>query len=367
MRVEHFDFALPQELIALRPAVPRESARLLVVRPGDDRELSDRQVADLPGLLRAGDVLVLNDTRVIPARLFGLRTRGEATARIEILLHRRLAEDRWRVFARPAKRLEIGDRVVFGESSDAIACELGRLLATVAAKGEEGEVDLAFDFHGPALEEAIERFGHMPLPPYIAGRRPDDARDRGDYQTVYAREPGAGAAPTAGVHLTSELIAAMRERGIAIATVTLHVGPGTFLPVKADDTGGHRMHAEWGRIDAQAAEAINAARAAGGRVVAVGTTSLRLIESAAAPDGGLTPFAGETAIFIMPGYRFKAVDALLTNFHLPRSTLFMLVSAFSGMEAMRRAYAHAIAGHYRFYSYGDASLLFPSSDRKDEE
>ncbi|SEC78176.1 S-adenosylmethionine:tRNA ribosyltransferase-isomerase [Rhizobiales bacterium GAS188] len=358
MRVDLFDFELPPALIALRPAVPRESANLLVVRPGADPELDDRHVGDLPGLLRPGDVLVLNDTRVIPARLTGLRTRGEAVARIEVLLHQRLAGERWRAFARPAKRLAIGDRIVFGETSESVACELGRLMATVEARGADGEVDLAFDLHGAVLDEAIERFGQMPLPPYIAGKRPEDAQDRSDYQTVYAREPGAVAAPTAGLHLTEGLMQAIRARGVALATVTLHVGAGTFLPVKADDTAEHRMHPEWGEIDAQAAQTINAARAAGGRVIALGTTSLRLIESAAAPDGSLAPFAGETAIFITPGYRFKLVDGLVSNFHLPRSTLFMLVCAFSGLERMRRAYAHAIEHGYRFYSYGDASLLF---------
>ncbi|MFI5014658.1 MAG: tRNA preQ1(34) S-adenosylmethionine ribosyltransferase-isomerase QueA [Hyphomicrobiales bacterium] len=358
MRVDLFDFELPEGLIALRPAVPRESARLLVVRPGDAVELSDHHVADLPDYLRDGDLLVLNDTRVIPARLFGLRVRAETTARMEILLHRRLAADRWRAFARPAKRLAPGDRIIFGETSEGIACELGRLTATVEARGPDGEVDLAFDFHGAVLDEAIERFGHIPLPPYIAGRRADDAQDRVDYQTVYAREPGAVAAPTAGLHLTAGLIAAIRAKGVAIVTVTLHVGAGTFLPVKGDDTSEHRMHPEWGEVDAAAARAIDAARARGGRIVAAGTSSLRLIESAAADDGSIVPFAGETAIFITPGYRFKAVDALLTNFHLPRSTLFMLVGAFSGMGTMRRAYAHAIERGYRFYSYGDASLLF---------
>jgi S-adenosylmethionine:tRNA ribosyltransferase-isomerase len=367
LRVDLFDFDLPEALIALRPAAPRESARMLLVRPGSDAELDDRHVSELPRLLVPGDVLVLNDTRVIPARLCGSRTRGEATARIEILLHRRLSGASWRAFARPAKRLDIGDRIVFGEDSEGIACELGRLMATVASKGEEGEVELAFDFHGPALEEAIERFGHVPLPPYIFGRRPDDTQDRSDYQTVYAREAGAVAAPTAGLHLTGGLLAAIRERGVAVATVTLHVGAGTFLPVKAADTREHRMHPEWGSLDAEAARIINEARVAGGRVVAVGTTSLRLVESAATDDGSVSPFAGETSIFIAPGYRFKAVDALLTNFHLPRSTLFMLVSAFCGLETMKRAYAHAIASGYRFYSYGDASLLFRAEHGEDEE
>ena len=357
MRVADFDFELPEALIALRPAVPRESARLLLIRPGAEPEFEDRHVGDLPGLLRAGDVLVLNDTRVIPARLTGLRVRGEAVARIEVLLHRRLSGERWRVLARPAKRLQPGDRIVFGETSEAVACELGRLIATVEAKGEEGEVELAFEMTGAILDEAIDRFGEMPLPPYIAGKRPQDAQDRSDYQTIYARKDGAVAAPTAGLHLTPSLIEACRARGVTIATVTLHVGAGTFLPVKAEDTDDHRMHAEWGEVDAVAARLINAARDGGGRVIAVGTTSLRLIESAATPDGRLAPFAGETAIFITPGYRFKLADALISNFHLPRSTLFMLVSAFSGLQRMRRAYAHAIAESYRFYSYGDASLL----------
>jgi len=357
LRVADFDFELPEALIALRPAVPRESARLLLIRPGAEPEFEDRHVGDLPGLLRAGDVLVLNDTRVIPARLTGLRVRGEAVARIEVLLHRRLSGERWRVLARPAKRLQPGDRIVFGETSEAVACELGRLIATVEAKGEEGEVELAFEMTGAILDEAIDRFGEMPLPPYIAGKRPQDAQDRSDYQTIYARKDGAVAAPTAGLHLTPSLIEACRARGVTIATVTLHVGAGTFLPVKAEDTDDHRMHAEWGEVDAVAARLINAARDGGGRVIAVGTTSLRLIESAATPDGRLAPFAGETAIFITPGYRFKLADALISNFHLPRSTLFMLVSAFSGLQRMRRAYAHAIAESYRFYSYGDASLL----------
>ena len=357
MRVADFDFELPEALIALRPAVPRESARLLLIRPGAEPEFEDRHVGDLPGLLRAGDVLVLNDTRVIPARLTGLRVRGEAVARIEVLLHRRLSGERWRVLARPAKRLQPGDRIVFGETSEAVACELGRLIATVEAKGEEGEVELAFEMTGAILDEAIDRFGEMPLPPYIAGKRPQDAQDRSDYQTIYARKDGAVAAPTAGLHLTPSLIEACRARGVTIATVTLHVGAGTFLPVKAEDTDDHRMHAEWGEVDAVAARLINAARDGGGRVIAVGTTSLRLIESAATPDGRLAPFAGETAIFITPGYRFKLAVALISNFHLPRSTLFMLVSAFSGLQRMRRAYAHAIAESYRFYSYGDASLL----------
>jgi S-adenosylmethionine:tRNA ribosyltransferase-isomerase len=364
LRVELFDFELPDRLIALRPVEPREKARLLTVRPGNEPEFDDRTIADLSSYLHTNDVLVLNDTKVIPARLFGQRHRGESCAQIEVLLLRRLGDDRWRALARPAKRLEVGDRVIFGEQSEGIACELGRLMAMVEAKGVDGEVELAFDFHGPLLDEAIERFGHTPLPPYIASRRRQDARDRTDYQTTYAREPGSVAAPTAGLHLTRGLIEAVRAQGAAIATLTLHVGPGTFLPVKTADTADHRLQAEWGSIDAKAASLVNAARERGGRIFAVGSTSLRLLESAARDDGSIAPRAGETAIFITPGYRFKVVDVLLTNFHLPRSTLFMLVCAFAGLKTMRQAYAFAVARGYRFYSYGDASLLFKNDTRE---
>ena len=359
MRVELFDFDLPEERIALRPASPRDAARMLVVRPGEEPPLDDRTVRDLPDLLRPGDVLVVNDTRVIPARLWGLRTRGEAAARVEILLHKREGAERWRAFARPAKRLAVGDRIRFGEDSESTACLLASLDAEVEARGEGGEVTLRFAFAGPALDEAVARLGDMPLPPYIAGKRAADERDRSDYQTVYAVEEGAVAAPTAGLHFTDDLFRRLDERGIARHSVTLHVGAGTFLPVKAEDTSEHRMHAEWGTVSTATADALNAARARGGRIVAVGTTSLRLLESAAREDGTVAPFAGETDLFITPGYRFRAVDALMTNFHLPRSTLFMLVSAFAGLDAMQAAYAHAIAHRYRFYSYGDACLLFP--------
>ncbi len=358
MRVDEFDFDLPEGRIALRPASPRDSARMLVVRPSVEPDIEDRGVRDLPDLLRPGDVLVLNDTKVIPARLFGLRTRGEATARVEILLHKRESAERWRAFARPAKRLAVGDRIRFGEDSESMACLLASLDAEVEEKGEGGEVVLRFAFAGPALDEAVARFGEMPLPPYIEGKRAADDRDRSDYQTVYAAEEGAVAAPTAGLHFTDDLFRRLDERGIARQTVTLHVGAGTFLPVKAEDTAAHRMHAEWGTLNEETGEALNAARARGGRIVAVGTTSLRLLESAARDDGKIAPFSGETDIFITPGYRFRAVDVLMTNFHLPRSTLFMLVAAFAGLEAMKTAYAHAIAEGYRFYSYGDASLLF---------
>jgi S-adenosylmethionine:tRNA ribosyltransferase-isomerase len=347
MRVDLFDFELPETSIALRPAEPRDAGRLLVVRPG--APLADRAVRDLPDALRAGDALVFNDTRVIPARLNGVRTRpGAPGQRTEVMLHLREAPDRWRAFARPAKRLAAGDALRFGT-----------LCATVIEKADAGEIVLAFDRAGPDLDAAIALAGALPLPPYIAGKRATDSRDATDYQTVYAKNPGAVAAPTAGLHFSDALLADLDAAGLVRHHVTLHVGAGTFLPVKADDTDAHRMHAEIGILDAATADALNTARAAGGRIVAVGTTALRLLESAARPDGSLAPFSGPTEIFITPGYRFRAVDALVTNFHLPRSTLFMLVSAFSGLETMRAAYAHAIRAGYRFYSYGDASLLFP--------
>jgi S-adenosylmethionine:tRNA ribosyltransferase-isomerase len=357
MRVDLFDFDLPESSIALRPTEPRDAARMLVVKP-DEAPFEDRVVRDLPDLLQPGDVLVLNDTKVIPSRLYGLRVREETAARVEIMLHKRVGMDRWRAFARPAKKLNIGDRIRFGEASEGTACELVRLDAEVEEKGEGGEVTLRFSFAGPFLDEAIARLGELPLPPYIAGKRATDDKDRADYQTVYARDEGAVAAPTAGLHFTDDLFRRLEERGIGCHFVTLHVGAGTFLPVKADDTAEHRMHAEWGTVTEETARALNEARARGGRVVAVGTTSLRLLESAAEENGTIASFSGDTAIFITPGYRFKAVDVLMTNFHLPRSTLFMLVSAFAGLERMRAAYSHAIEAGYRFYSYGDASLLF---------
>ena len=355
MRTSLFDFALPPERIALRPANPRDSARMLHV----GATLEDRLVRDLPALLAPGDALVVNDTRVIPARLTGVRQRGEARARIEATLHRREGADSWRAFVRPAKKLDLGERIRFGRASDA-ACLTGSLDAEVAEKGEAGEVLLRFDFSGALLDEAMERVGAMPLPPYIAARRAGESSDADDYQTLFAQIPGAVAAPTAGLHFTPALVAATEARGVSIHRVTLHVGAGTFLPVKAEDTDGHKMHAEWGRVDVATAAALDAARRSGGRIVAAGTTSLRILESAAA-DGVIKPFEGDTSIFIAPGYRFRAVDRLLTNFHLPRSTLFMLVCAFAGLERMHRAYAHAIAEDYRFYSYGDACLLDPAS------
>jgi len=354
MNVDLFDFDLPEASIALRPAEPRDAARLLLVRPW--AALQDRAVRDLPSLLSPGDVMVFNDTKVIPAQLKGLRHRGDNVAQVDATLHMRIADDRWLAFLRPGKRVAAGDRIRFGH--DASVCLLGSLDATVVEKRDGGEALLAFDLSGPFLDDALREVGHIPLPPYIASRRYDDERDRSDYQTVYAREEGAVAAPTAGLHFTPDLLAALDARGIERHFVTLHVGAGTFLPVKAADTADHVMHAETGTVSAATADAINAARVRGNRVVAVGTTSLRLLETAAAVDGPVAPWSGATSIFITPGYRFRAVDVLMTNFHLPRSTLFMLVSAFAGLETMRAAYAHAISGGYRFYSYGDASLLF---------
>ncbi len=357
MRTDLFDFALPEDRIALRPASPRDAARLLVVRRSAATELEDRTMRDLPSLLRAGDALVVNDTKVIPASLTGRRIgRGDREPAIAATLIKRLDGSRWNALVKPGKRLAVGDVVRFG--SEGRVCFLDQLDATVEAKGDGGEVTLAFAFHGAVLDQALAERGDMPLPPYIAGRRPVDERDRTDYQTMFAREEGSVAAPTAGLHFTDALVQDLRTRGIALHRLTLHVGPGTFLPVKAEDTSGHRMQPEWGVVSAETAAALNATRRAGGRIVAVGSTALRLLESAAAEDGTLAAFSGETALFITPGYRFRAVDAMLTNFHLPRSTLFMLVSAFCGLDTMRRAYAHATAAGYRFYSYGDACLLF---------
>jgi S-adenosylmethionine:tRNA ribosyltransferase-isomerase len=354
MRTDLFDFPLPAERIALRPARPRDSARLLAVRPDG---LADRVVRELPELLQPGDQLVVNNTRVIPASLHGRRIGRGPETEIEANLIRRLDGSRWVAFAKPGKRLNVGDTVRFGDEGR--VCFLGQLDATVEHKAESGEIILSFAFHGPTLDQAIAERGDMPLPPYIASRRAADDEDRADYQTLFAHDEGSVAAPTAGLHFTDELVAGLKARGIGLHTVTLHVGAGTFLPVKADDTADHIMHAEHGVVAAEMADALNAARRNGGRIVAVGSTSLRLLESAAAEDGIIKPFAGETAIFITPGYRFRAADLMLTNFHLPRSTLFMLVAAFSGLDTMKAAYAHAIAQNYRFYSYGDACLLFP--------
>jgi S-adenosylmethionine:tRNA ribosyltransferase-isomerase len=360
MRTDLFDFVLPEDRIALRPAAPRESARLLVVRPGAAPQFDDRTIRDLPQLLRPGDAVVVNDTKVIPAFLRGRRIgRGDREPAISANLIKRLDGARWRALVRPAKRLEAGDVVRFG--GEGRVCFLDQLDATVEDKGEGGEITLAFAFHGAVLDQALAERGEVPLPPYIAGRRAADERDRDDYQTMFARQEGSVAAPTAGLHFTETIAQALAARDVAVHKLTLHVGAGTFLPVKADDTSGHRMQAEWGSVSAETAAALNAVRAAGGRIVAVGSTALRLLETAAAADGAIAAFSGETALFITPGYRFRAADMMLTNFHLPRSTLFMLVSAFCGLETMQHAYAHAIAGGYRFYSYGDACLLFRAS------
>ncbi|MCK0531901.1 tRNA preQ1(34) S-adenosylmethionine ribosyltransferase-isomerase QueA [Sphingobium agri] len=342
MRVDLFDFELPAESIALRPASPRDAARLLLV--DGDRPFEDRIVRDLPSLLRPGDVLVFNDTKVIPAQLEGLR----GQARIGATLHKRLGLRQWQAFLRNAKRVRDGDQIDFGAGVTALA----------GPRDDDGGVTLTFEGDEP-VEVLLERAGRMPLPPYIASKRPTDARDRSDYQTMFAREDGAVAAPTAALHFTPDLMAALANAGVLSETLTLHVGAGTFLPVKAEDTDDHRMHAEWGRIEQATADRLNAARQAGGRLIAVGTTSLRLLESACGEDGIIRPFADETRIFITPGYRFRAIDGLMTNFHLPRSTLFMLVSALMGRERMQAAYAHAIESGYRFYSYGDSSLLLP--------
>lgn len=341
MRVDLFDFELPQDLIALRPARPRDSARLLLV---DGQAVSDRTVLDLPDLLRPGDVLIFNDTRVIPAQLEGVR--GEA--RVGVTLHKREGPRSWWTFVRNAKRVRIGDGIDFN----------GGVSATAVERGADGSILIHFHGEEP-VELLLERAGRMPLPPYIASKRAIDDSDREDYQTLFAREDGAVAAPTAALHFTPRLIEALDQRGVARETLTLHVGAGTFLPVKADDTADHKMHSEWGRIDEATAQRLNDARARGGRLIAVGTTSLRLLESAASEDGTVRPFEGDTAIFITPGYRFRAIDGLMTNFHLPKSTLFMLVSALMGLDVMQSAYRHAIAAGYRFYSYGDSSLLLP--------
>lgn len=342
MRVDLFDFDLPPDRIALRPARPRDSARMLLV---EGERLSDRKVLDLPDVLRPGDILVFNDTRVIPAQLEGVR----GDARVGATLHKRESLREWWAFVRNAKRVRDGDVIEFGEG----------VKASAVAKDSEGAILLHFHGEEP-VELLLEKAGQMPLPPYIASKRGTDESDHSDYQTMFARESGAVAAPTAALHFTDRLIEALDQRGVGRETLTLHVGAGTFLPVKSDDTTNHRMHSEWGRIDQSTADRLNMAKAAGRRLIAVGTTSLRLIESAADDEGQVQPFDGDTAIFITPGYRFKAVDGLMTNFHLPRSTLFMLVSALMGLDVMKSAYAHAIDHGYRFYSYGDSSLLLPA-------
>lgn len=347
MRVDLFDFDLPQDRIALRPVRPRDAARMLVVRGSEPASpFEDKNVLDLPGLLEPGDVLVFNDTRVIPAQLEGRRAGGEA--KIGATLHKRVDLRRWQAFIRNAKRVKIGDQLIFGGGVTAIAED----------RHADGSLTLMFEGEEP-VEVLLDRAGTMPLPPYIAQRRDVDARDLEDYQTMFAAEDGAVAAPTASLHFTNKVIAALDARGVKREMLTLHVGAGTFLPVKADDTNDHAMHSEFGRINAGTAARLNAARAAGGRIIAVGTTSLRLLESAAREDGRIQDFAGDTDIFITPGYRFRAVHGLMTNFHLPKSTLMMLVSALMGRDRMMAAYSHAIANEYRFYSYGDSSLLLP--------
>lgn len=348
MRVDDFDFDLPAERIALRPAEPREDARLLVI---DNNGLSDFLVRDLASILRPTDLLVFNDTKVIPAQLFGTRVREGNVAHIEATLHMREAPDLWRAFLRPGKRVRVGERITFAQD--------GALNATLEEKCDSGDALLRFDIAGTALDDAVRRYGHMPIPPYIAAKRGDDAQDAHDYQTIYARQEGAVAAPTAGLHFTTGLFEALDARGIERCFVTLHVGAGTFLPVKVEDTSAHKMHHEIGVIDEVTVARLNLAKREGRRVIAVGTTSLRLLESASDADGHISPFSGATDIFITPGYRFKFVDGMMTNFHLPRSTLFMLVSAMAGTQAMQAAYAHAIGAGYRFYSYGDASLILP--------
>ena len=349
MQVDDFDFDLPESLIALRPAQPRDTARLLhipaetdAVRPG----FGDCIMRDLPELLRAGDAIVVNITKVIPARLSGIRQReGADGAKIEVTLTERLGPVDWKCFLKPAKRVKAGDIIAFGD-----------VTANVTAR-EGGEAQLSFNIGAETMEVVLAALGSMPLPPYIAGKRAPDAQDNEDYQTLFAREEGAVAAPTAGLHFTPDLVQRLKEKGISFHEVTLHVGPGTFLPVKVDTIADHKMHGEWGQVTAETAHALEAVKKQGGRVICVGTTSLRLLESAARESGRIEPFEAVTDIFITPGFKFKAADMLLTNFHLPRSTLFMLVSAFSGFERMKAAYAHAIADGYRFYSYGDGSLL----------
>jgi S-adenosylmethionine:tRNA ribosyltransferase-isomerase len=355
MRVDQFDFDLPDSSIALRPAEPRDASRMLALR-GNTRIL-DSHVNNLPEFLNEGDLLVFNDTKVIPAQLEGVRVRQEHRSKVSATLHMRVTRNRWLAFLRPAKRVSVGDRLIFSQGGN--TSFLSELKADVVGRGADGEALLSFELSGPALDEALHAVGHVPLPPYIALKRQEDARDRVDYQTMFAAHEGAVAAPTAGLHFTPELLATLEARGVKRAFVTLHVGAGTFLPVKAEDTEDHKMHAEIGHIDADTADTINAVRASSGRIIAVGTTSLRLLESAADGEGRVHPWSGPTDIFITPGYKFRAIDGLMTNFHLPKSTLFMLVSALMGTERMKKAYEHAIASGYRFYSYGDASLLIP--------
>ncbi len=362
MRLSDFDFELPEERIALRPVRPRDAARMLVVRPIEtpgQPQLEDRIFRDLPEYMRPGDILVFNDTRVIPARLEGRRVRpgADSMPRITANLHKQEDAITWRAFVRPAKKLQEGDRILFGLSG--AGCSVDELWAEVVKKGQGGEVVLRFSCPGQDLSAALARVGQMPLPPYIASRRKPGPADAIDYQTIFAEREGAVAAPTAGLHFTHDLLRRLESGGVRLARVTLHVGAGTFLPVKTENIDEHRMHAEWGEVSSTTAELLNTAREQGGRIFCVGTTTVRILETAADEEGRIRPFAGETDIFIKPGYRFRATEVMITNFHLPKSTLFMLVSAFSGLENMKAAYTHAVAHEYRFYSYGDACLLFP--------
>ncbi len=361
MLVDHFDFELPPERIALRPARPRDAARLLTVNPPAEQMLEDRYVSELPEILKPGDLLVFNDTRVIPARLAGYRTnRKNNQAKIEITLHKKISDSEWYCFAKPARKLEVGDRLFF-ECEQKSGSEYEKLEAVVSEKLEEGECRVVFPHRTQQFGASLENFGEVPLPPYIASRRALDDEDLSDYQTIFATRDGAVAAPTAGLHFTDELLSRLMANDIAFATITLHVGAGTFLPVKVRDIRDHKMHKEWGEITPDLAAKLNETRQRGGRIVAVGTTVMRLLESATDEQGVVGAFSDDTDIFISPGYRFKCVDILMTNFHLPKSTLFMLVCAFSGTELMRKAYNHAIENAYRFYSYGDACLLFPDN------
>ncbi len=349
MKLSDFDFDLPEDLIATRPVSPRSASRLLIVTPD---KMDDRVFSDLPGLLRPGDRLVLNDTRVIPARLHGIRRRaaetGPVEARIEVTLLAPTADGDWQAMVKPLRKVREGESITFGAGLDA-----------TLLRREDAVAILRFNLSGDEFDAALAMAGQMPLPPYIEAKRKADAQDRTDYQTIWARQPGAVAAPTASLHFDEGVMSDLAARGVDVTHVTLHVGAGTFLPVKADDIADHVMHSEWGQVGAQAADEINATRKAGGRIIPVGTTALRLIETAAGPDGAMRPWVGDTDIFITPGYAFKVTDGLITNFHLPKSTLLMLVSALMGMDRMRAAYAHAVAAKYRFFSYGDASLLLP--------
>ena len=352
MHINNFDFNLPAELIATRPVHPRDSAKLLVVNPDHQVKFLDSQVSMLPSFLRSGDTLILNNTKVIPAVLNGFRTRNEKTVEVSFTLHKRINPSTWITLAKPAKRLKINDSIEFKDSSNQ--------LSAIVKGNIDGEVKLQFNVSGGKLDKIINDIGHIPLPPYIAKTRADDANDRSDYQTIYAKYDGAVAAPTAGLHFTDKLMQNIKQAGVKLCYLTLHVGAGTFLPVKTEDTNDHQMHAEWGNISNEAANTVNETRVNGGRLIAVGTTSLRLLESATDHNHVTSEFSGDTSIFITPGYKFKSVDMLLTNFHLPRSTLFMLVSAFCGLETMKEAYQYAINNRYRFYSYGDCCLLYPN-------